>query len=109
MEFKKQFGKSILGLLLFAIFLMPTVIQFSHVLEGHKHTICTDNSTHIDAKVTKCEICDFHFVVFNYEIIRFPELIISVPPRHIETNIVSINFKSFNLTHKQLRAPPKNS
>ena len=54
---KYRFTGLILGLLL----LLPSFIQLGHVLEGHKHLGCNQNSTHLHELNHKCDVLAFHF------------------------------------------------
>ena len=56
-----------LSILLNVIILFPLSIQFFHVIDDHKHTVCTDNSTHLHETKTDCNICDFNYTPFIYK------------------------------------------
>lgn len=106
MDSKKQLGKNIAALLLFAALMLPTAIEFIHMFEGHEHITCNDRTTHIHKSVLKCEICHFHLASFNYDITEYPNLLLPKIPVKIEANFTSLQFHSFKLTNTQLRAPP---
>ena len=106
MDYKKQIGKNIAALLLFAVLMLPTASQFIHMFEGHEHIACTEKTTHIHKSVVKCEICSFHFTPFNYDIAEYPELLSPKIPVKIEADFASLQFHSFKITNTQLRAPP---
>jgi len=105
-DYKKQLGKNIAALLLFAALMLPTAVQFVHMFEGHEHIACTEQSTHIHKSVVKCDICHFHLASFNYDIDQYPEIFLPTIPVKIETNFASLQFHSFKITNTQLRAPP---
>jgi len=56
-----------LSILLNVVILFPLSIQFFHVLDDHKHIVCTDNSTHLHKSKMDCNICDFTYTPFIYE------------------------------------------
>ncbi|WCC43481.1 hypothetical protein PJJ26_06620 [Tenacibaculum finnmarkense] len=61
-RFKKHIA--FLNLLLL---LLPSVIQFVHTFENHKHTICTSiDEHHFHEQELDCSLDDFHFQVFSY-------------------------------------------
>ena len=47
MYLKNQLGKNIAAVLLLLALILPTAIQFSHMVEGHEDVTCNDQSTHI--------------------------------------------------------------
>lgn len=106
MDSKKQLGKNIAALLLFAALMLPTAIEFIHMFEGHEHITCNDRTTNIHKSVVKCDICHFHLASFNYDIAEHPNLLLPKIPVKIESNFTSLQFHSFKLTNTQLRAPP---
>lgn len=106
MDYKKQIGKNILALLLFAALMAPTAFQFFYMFEGHEHITCTEKTTHIHNSVTKCDICDFHLASFNYDIAKYPDLLIPNIPVKVDVRFTSLQLHSFTITNTQLRAPP---
>lgn len=106
MDNKKQFGKNLLALVLFAALLLPTAVQFFHILEGHEHITCSEKTTHIHKSVTTCDICDFHLVSFNYNIAKYSNLLVPKIPIRVDVSFTSLRFHSFKITNTQLRAPP---
>lgn len=106
MDYKKQIGKNIAALLLFAVLMLPSAIPFIHIFHGHEHIACTEKTTHIHKSVVKCEICSFRFVSFNNDIAKYPELLLPKIPVKIEVNFASLQYHSFKITNTQLRAPP---
>jgi hypothetical protein len=106
MDYRKQIGKNIVALLLFVALVLPTAVQFIHMLEGHEHIACTENVTHIHESVTECDICDFHLALFNYDITKYPDLLLPKILVKAEANFTSLQFHSFQITNTQLRAPP---
>ena len=106
MYFKKQIGKNVITLLLFAAFMLPTAIQFFDMFEDHEHITCTEKTTHIHKSIEKCDVCDFHLVSFNYDIVIYPDLILPKIPIKVDANLASLQFHSFKITNTQLRAPP---
>ena len=106
MDYRKQISKNLLALLLFAALLLPTAVQFLHIFEAHEHINCSENTTHIHESITKCDICDFHLVSFNYDIASYPDLLLASIYVRADINFTSLQFHSFKLTNTQLRAPP---
>lgn len=96
-----------IALLLFVALAIPTAIQFSHALENHEHTICTnDNDTHLHEADIDCSLRDFQNTTFNFSLNIYPEFY------HFE--LIKSESKQFkdrltnkkNSNPKQLRAPP---
>ncbi|WP_310992239.1 hypothetical protein [Aequorivita marina] len=106
MDSKKQLGKNIAALLLFAALMLPTAIQFFHMFEGHEHIACNENSTHMHETVVKCDIYHFHSTSFNYDILKYPDFSLPTIPTKTEVSFASLQFHSFVITNTQLRAPP---
>lgn len=106
MYYKKQIGKNVITLLFLAVLMLPTAIQFFDMFEDHEHITCTEKTTHIHKSIEKCDVCDFHLVSFNYDIAKYPDLLLSKVPLKVDENFASSQFHSFNITNTQLRAPP---
>ena len=51
---------SFMALFLTWVLLLPAVIQLTHTLEGHKHKVCGEFSTHFHQKNKDCSLFDFH-------------------------------------------------
>jgi hypothetical protein len=103
---EKQLGKSIAALLLFVALMLPSAIQFIHMSDGHEHIACKEKTTHIHKPVVKCEICSFHLASFNYDLAKYPELLLPKIHVKVEANFASLQYHSFKITNTQLRAPP---
>jgi len=107
MNTTKQIGKKIVALVLFIAFMLPIAIQFFHMFDdNHEHITCTEQKTHIHKSITKCEVCSFHLVSINYDIAKYPDLLLPKIPVKNQTNFDSLWLNSFKVTNKQLRAPP---
>ena len=106
MDYGKQFGKSIVALLLFVALMLPTSVQFFHIFDEHEHISCTEKTAHIHKLVTKCDICDFHLASINYDIAKYPDLLLPKISDKVDVNFTSHQLHSFKITNTQLRAPP---
>lgn len=106
MDYKKQLGKNIVAFWLFAAFMFPTAVQFLHVNQGHEYVHCTEKTTHIHTSVTKCDICSFHLTSFNYDVAKYPDLLVPLIPVKVEANFTTLQFYSLKVSNTQLRAPP---
>ncbi|WP_299781542.1 hypothetical protein [uncultured Formosa sp.] len=106
MNQKQQLGKNIASLLLFMALMLPTAVKFVHIFEGHQHFTCTEQKTHLHTSVTKCEICSFHLASFKYDIVEYPDLLLTEVPLEMEVNFTPLQLHSFSITNTQLRAPP---
>ncbi|PRX56118.1 hypothetical protein [Flagellimonas meridianipacifica] len=106
MQYKKQIGKNIVALLLALALMAPAAIRFFHMFEGHEHITCAEKVTHIHETVTKCEICNFHLTSIDYDLIEYPDLLLSRIFEKVHKAFVLSQFHSFNRTNTQLRAPP---
>ena len=98
--------KKITANLLFVVLIFPTVFNFLHHFGEHQHIECLENKSHIHQSTSNCDVCDFNLLSFNYDINIDTEL--QTIEIYEEVNIIftSLKFRSFNITHKQLRAPP---
>lgn len=85
--------------------LLPIVTQTVHALDGHKHEVCNDFSTHLHIKQLDCSICDFHFSIFNFKLQAFPEFVAFNTFDKLEITSILPNTSNF-LTHFYLRGPP---
>lgn len=106
MGFSEQVGKKIVALLLFAALMLPSAIQFGHILDGHEHVVCAEQTAHIHKSVIKCEINSFHLASFKYDIAKYPDLVLPAIPVKLEVDINPLQFHSFKITNNPLRAPP---
>lgn len=106
MNFRKQLGKNTVALLLFVALMLPTTIHFIHFLEGHEHVACTNSSTHVHKSVDTCKSYSFHLASFNYDIAKYPDLLLPKIPVKFNEDFSPLLFHSFKRTNTQLRAPP---
>ena len=54
------------GLILGLLLLLPSLIQLGHLLEGHQHLGCNQNSTHLHELDHKCDVLAFHFSALSF-------------------------------------------
>lgn len=103
---KVNIRKKVTANLLFVVLIFPTVFNFLHHFSEHHHIECSENKSHIHQSISNCDVCDFNLLSFNYDINIDTEL--QTIEIYEEVNIIftSLKFHSFNITHKQLRAPP---
>ena len=106
MYLKNQFGKNTAALLLLLALILPTAIQFSHFIEGHESDICYDHSNHIHQTKKNCEVCDFHLTSINYDITKYPDLLLTQISVRLTSDFTPLQYHYPTLTNKQLRAPP---
>ncbi len=95
-----------ISILLNIIILFPLFTQFFHALDDHKHTVCTENSTHLHEAKTNCNICDFNYTPFIYK--PLSEVVTKTSIEFKTTFINSYNYSytfNYNLS-KPLRGPP---
>jgi len=104
---KNNIATNSINILLIIIILFPLFTQFFHALEeDHKHTVCTNDSTHLHQSKKECNLCDFNYTPFIYK--PLTEL--------VNKNIVAFNTKKTYLYHylyvsstinsKKQRGPP---
>lgn len=105
MSVKREILKIIAASIFALALLLPTVVQFAHSFEGHKHEACIDISTHFHEKQLDCSICDFHFSIFNFTPQQFAELVIQEGFQKTEIPYFVADF-TLNSTHYFLRGPP---
>jgi hypothetical protein len=106
MEYKEQLIKRIASLLLIIALMMPIAVKFIHIFEGHEHVACTEHKTHLHKSNSKCDICIFQIGSFNYDVIGYPELLITETPCNIKGGICAVSLHSFKVNNTKLRAPP---
>ena len=109
MYLKNQLGKTLASVLLLLALILPTAIQFSHMIEGHESDTCNELSTHIHKSEKNCDVCDFHFTSISYDIAKYPDLLLPQISVKLSSDFTSLQFYYPTLTSKQLRAPPVNS
>ncbi|MGB7395222.1 MAG: hypothetical protein WA913_12590 [Pricia sp.] len=100
-------GKSVAALTMLVVFLLPAVVQFSHIFEEDDHLICHEKTEHMHEVASDCPVCHFHLASFPYEISDYPDFILAVIPTTVEKKYTSL-FKLFlQETANPLRAPPQ--
>ncbi len=103
---RNKIGLFLLSFLLNAIILFPISIQLLHALEDHEHLICFDNSAHLHETKSNCDVCDFNFTPYSYELFNdtFSK---SVDYQNNEVNnTYFFLYSSYVNTTKKLRGPP---
>jgi hypothetical protein len=106
MYLKSQIGKNVAAVLLLLAIMLPTAVQFSHMIEGHEGIACNDQSTHIHITEKTCEICAFQLTSISYDIVKYPDLLLTQISVKVSTTFTPLQFHHTTLTNKQLRAPP---
>ena len=109
MYLKYQLGKTTASVLLLLAFILPTAIQFSHMIEGHESDTCNLQISHIHKSEKNCETCDFQLTSISYDIAEYPDLLLTQIFVKLSTDFTPLQFYYPTLTNKQLRAPPVNS
>jgi hypothetical protein len=95
--------KNITSLMLLAVFLLPSIIKFSH---HHEHLDCNaENENQYQDYHSKCAVCNFEFSVFSldYQIIVLQK---SLPTVEYLNNYCSLKDSPFSKYSFLLRAPP---
>ena len=106
MYLKNQLGKNIAAVLLLLALILPTAIQFSHMVEGHEDISCNIQSSHIHKSEKTCEVCAFHHTSISYDIAKYPDLVFTQISVKVSTNYTPTQLYFSTLTNKQLRGPP---
>ena len=106
MYLKNQLGKNIAAVLLLLALILPTAIQFSHMVEGHEDVTCNDQSTHIHKSEKTCEVCAFHHTTVSYDIAKYPDLLLTQISVKVSINYTPLQLYFSTLTNNQLRGPP---
>ena len=106
MYLKSPIGKSVAAVLLLLAIMLPSAVQFSHMIEGHEGVPCNDQSTHIHITEKTCEICAFQLTSISYDIVKYPDLLLTQISVKVSTIFTPLQFHHTTLTNKQLRAPP---
>ena len=93
------------GLILGLLLVLPSLIQLGHLLEGHQHLGCNQNSTHLHELDHKCDVLAFHFsaLLFSFnESTEEQKLVVFDPPNFWH----SAFFTNRDLATKFSRGPP---
>jgi hypothetical protein len=106
MYLKNQLGKNIAAVVLLLALILPTAIQFSHMVEGHEGVTCNDQSTHIHKSEKTCEVCAFHLTSIRYDIAKYPDLLLTQISVKVSINYTPLQLYFSTLTNNQLRGPP---
>jgi len=106
MYIKNQLGKNIAAVLLLLALILPTAIQFSHMIEGHEGVTCNDQSTHIHTSEKTCEVCAFHLTSISYDFAKYPDLLLAQISVKVSTTYTPLQLYFSTLTNNQLRGPP---
>ena len=106
MYLKSSIGKNVAAILLLLAIMLPSAVQFSHMIEGHEGVPCNDQSTHIHKTEKTCEICVFQLTSVSYDIDKYPDLLLTQISVKVSTTFTPLRFHYSTLTNKQLRAPP---
>lgn len=106
MNHQRQIGNQVIALMLFTTLMLPTVVQSFHLFDVHKHASCNEQSTHFHESISKCELCAVHFTSINYDIAKYPNLLL--PKIFVKVNVIfdALLLHSFKKSNTQLRAPP---
>jgi len=106
MYLKHQIGKNVVAVLFLLAIILPSAIQFSHMMEGHEGIACNDQSNHIHKSEKSCETCAFKLTSLSYAIVKYPDLLSAQISVRVSTSFTPIQFNRSTFTNKQLRAPP---
>ena len=106
MYLKNQLGKNIAAVLLLLALILPTAIQFSHMIEGHEDISCNIQDSHIHKSEKTCEVCAFHITSIRYDIAKYPDLLLKQISVKVSTNYTPLQLYFSTLTNNQLRGPP---
>ncbi|MEM7186002.1 MAG: hypothetical protein AAF466_05020 [Bacteroidota bacterium] len=109
MMLRNQIGTRIMAIWLFALLMLPTVVEFTHACDSHQVTVCDETDSHLHQIEADCELCDLLLTTFNYDLTTAHELSIVAHPVLLEVNVTSIQDYSFQQTNTRLRAPPATS
>ncbi len=95
--------KNITSLMLLAVFMLPSIIKFTH---HHEHLECNaKNEKQFQEYHSKCAICNFEFSVFSLE---FENIVLQkiLPVSEYLNNYCSEKYSIFSKYSFLLRAPP---
>lgn len=101
----KHILKLPLSILLIGLLWFPLVVQFAHIFEEHDHKPCEEVSTHLHEKKLDCNLFDFHFSNYNYNVAKYPEFYSLEEPSKHETRYFSVEV-SASSTNYYVRGPP---
>ena len=98
--------KILYSLILTVTFLLPSLVQLSHLSESHEHSVCFDNSDHVHSLSYECSIQDFQLTPFDFDPIYESNKIYRSKIGLTESHYTFLVDKKLHYTSKNLRAPP---
>ncbi len=103
---KLKISKVLTSVFLLVVMLMPTLIQFSHTFDYHKHITFSEDFDDVHLESVDCSICDFEFFAFNSTISIFIEQIKTVISSKEKISFISLFTNAFANNNNLLRGPP---
>jgi hypothetical protein len=98
--------KVLYSLILTTTFLLPSVVQLTHLSENHEHSVCFDNSDHVHSLSYDCSIQDFQLTPFDFDPLYESNKIYRSKIGLTESHYTFLANKKLLYTSKNLRAPP---
>ena len=106
MDRKRQIVKLFSASVLFIALMLPTIIQFVHVFDGHEHFVCTDQDSHVHQTPVDCEICTIQLVPYDSIDLQYAQV---SPPEFVVLQVVGLNalqIEAVSFNSNPLRGPP---
>ena len=102
--FRHRVSKAFFATVLSLTLLFPYAAESVHVLDHHQH-ICVDATPHFHKKTLDCHLCNFHFSVFDFEVLY--EKKINLPETEYYVNSCDYSLiPYFSCSFFLRRAPP---
>jgi hypothetical protein len=107
MNNKSNILKNTISIVFIVILSFPTTLQFLHLNENHQEEIeCNDSSLHFHQSNSICELCDFHLLSINYDLVRFHVSLSPPISKQNKTKFSPQQLHHFEITNPLLRGPP---
>ena len=106
MKKELQLGKVLAALTLFAVLMLPTVVQFYHATQGCEHSSEITSATNLQQDVQDCHICDFQLNSFHTATTHYTDVVVNTVPSEKVTVYSAVQLNAYTKTNTQLRAPP---
>lgn len=105
---KKKVKNIYIGFVFFLalLFLLPTIVQSIHALDGHHHVdTCKEITAHLHEKQVDCSVCNFHLSNFTYSESKYTQISITTYKTSVIDFYISLYY-SHSVSDNPLRGPP---
>ena len=96
----------VIGLVLTVTFLLPSIVQLTHLSDKHEHSVCFEQSDHVHDISYDCSIQDFQITPFDFNSLQDSNTSDHNSIYSVVLHYYYITNKSYYFTTNSLRAPP---